>query len=159
MPFWVSVLTTRNAAWAKRLRNLQSSLGDSVSPAVMQTDGYVPRDACIAIIVEVASTRAQILLDDYDPTIGIQGISAPLQVTNELLVGQVADAPLRPNQIIVDPLNRPPVLQPDVEDVPYAILALQRSSKSGDGSMTSTSSATLRSRPSVILPILFQRGQ
>lgn len=90
-----------------------------------------PRDTTIQLIPDIIFVRCDVLFDDEDAGLGRQYLFAPLQVVDQLLVVEVAHAPLRPDQIILVALARFPVLEADIEDLAHPGLALETGSELG----------------------------
>lgn len=65
---------------------------------------------------------AEVLLDNDQAGVGPQHHFAGLKVANNLIVREVAQTPLRPDEIVCGSLWRCPLLQPNVEDMPNAAL-------------------------------------
>ena len=95
--------------------------------------GNLPRHAAVDVIEDVGAGRAQVLLDDDQAVGAAQGRLAPLQIPHQLLVRQVAHAPLGPDELVLDVVGRRPLLQADVEDAAHPGLALQTGGELGDG--------------------------
>lgn len=93
----------------------------------------VPRDAAVGAVENVCRTRAQVLLDDNQAGGRLQDGLAEREKPHELLVCQVAQAPLRPDEVVLLARDGLPLLQADVEDGAHAGLALQRGGELGNG--------------------------
>lgn len=61
----------------------------------------VPRDAAVGAVENVCRARAQVLLDDNQAGGGLQDGLAEREKPHELLVCQVAQAPLRPDEVVL----------------------------------------------------------
>ncbi len=91
----------------------------------------LPRNTAVRFIKEVTSAGACVLLDDDDANTRVQRLPAPLQVPDQLLVGQVAHAPLHPDEIVADAVLGLPFFQPEREGVAHPGLGLQRDGELG----------------------------
>lgn len=92
-------------------------------------EGPIPCDAAICRIKHVLQASAQVFLDDDPSSPRPQDRFAHFQVLDNLLVGEMAQTPLRPYNVILGALHGLPVLQPHVEDVSHAFCALERLGK------------------------------
>lgn len=93
---------------------------------------HSPRHTAVQLIKDIAARRAQILLQ-HNHGSRIQRNLASLQVLHQLRIRQVAHAPLRPDKIVPEPINRLPVLQPMIVDVSNTLFALQARGEFGHG--------------------------
>lgn len=73
----------------------------------------VPRHGAINIVKDIGTAGALVLLDD-DETFWGQGGLTPPEVRDELLVGEVAETPLVPYDVVRDVVLGNPLLEADV---------------------------------------------
>lgn len=91
-----------------------------------------PCHTAIQLIKDITARCAQILLQhNHGPRIQ-RNLASP-QVLHQLRIRQVAHAPLRPDKIVLEPLDRLPVLQTMIVDVTNALFALQPGGEFGHG--------------------------
>ncbi|KJZ73937.1 hypothetical protein HIM_06605 [Hirsutella minnesotensis 3608] len=105
---------------------------------------------------DVYAAGAEVLLDDHGTRVWFEDRLADLKVVPHVVVGEMPETPLRPDQVVLNPILGLPALQLDVQVGAYAALPLSTSVNLDTGSTTSTCSAIGSSKPSmsVTLPIL-----
>lgn len=135
-PRWISVRSSFRPAFSKSSWNLSSVLSSHCQLQHYKQEEAclcLPRDAAVLLVVQVARAGAQVLLDDDEPRLRHQRGLAPLEVPQQLVVVDVVEAPLRPDEVVLDIGRRRPVLEADVEDVAHAFNILQIFGELGHG--------------------------
>lgn len=88
-----------------------SSRQSNLQVYFLASQGPLPRHTAIRLVEIINTAGAQILLDDDEALLWHQCRLAAPQVLDELLVGQMPNAPLHPNEVILDAIWRRPLLE------------------------------------------------
>lgn len=82
----------------------------------------VPGHTAINVIENIFSTRAHVFFENNHAAIWVEHRFAAFEIAHQLLISEMANTPLRPDQVVLDTICGLPFLQSNVVDFTNAIL-------------------------------------